>query len=55
MRELVLDKNGKVPRFVVFKDAVVNQREGGELAYQVDWKPAFIYLHRKWKRERVNE
>ena len=36
MRELVLDKNDRVPRFVVFKDAVVNQREGGEQAYQVD-------------------
>jgi SH3-like domain-containing protein len=55
MRELVLDKNGKVPRFVVFKDAVVNQREGGEQAYTLDGVPAYIKLHRQWKRGQGND
>jgi SH3-like domain-containing protein len=55
MRELVLDQQGKVPRFVVFKDAVVNQREGGEQAYTLDWMPAYIKLLKQWKGGQGND
>jgi SH3-like domain-containing protein len=50
MRELVLDQQGKVPRFVIFEDAVVNQHEGGEQAYTVDWMPAYINLYKQCRR-----
>lgn len=49
MRQLVLDQRGKVPRFVVFSDAVVNQLEGGEQPYKDDWLPAYKHLHKQWK------
>jgi SH3-like domain-containing protein len=55
MRELVLDQRGKVPRFVIFEDAVVNQRDGREQAYTVDWVPAYITLRKQWKREQGND
>lgn len=49
MRPIVLDDRGKTPRFVIFKDAVVNQREGGEEPYTGDWALAYIKLYKKWK------
>ena len=55
MRELVLDQRGKIPRFVVFKDAVVNQREGGEQSYKTNWMPAYITLHKQWKGGQGND
>jgi SH3-like domain-containing protein len=55
MRELVLDQRGKAPRFVIFEDAVVNQREGGEQAYTVDWLPAYINLYKQWKGGQCND
>jgi SH3-like domain-containing protein len=55
MRELVLDQRGKAPRFVIFKDEVVNQREGGEQAYIGDWVPAYINLYKQWKGGQGND
>jgi SH3-like domain-containing protein len=55
MRELVLDQRGKIPRFVVFKDVVVNQREGGEQPYKTDWRPAYIKLYKQWKGGQGND
>jgi SH3-like domain-containing protein len=55
MRELVYDSRGKLPRFVVFKDAVVNQREVGEEPYVGDWRPAYIKLHKQWKGGQGND
>lgn len=48
MKQLVCDSLGKLPSFVVFEDAVVNQREGGEEAYVGDWRPAYIKLYKQW-------
>lgn len=49
MRPIVLDDRGKTPRFVIFQDAVVNQKEGGKEPYTTDWLPAYIKLYKKWK------
>lgn len=55
MRQLVYDSQGKLPRFVVFKDAVVNQLEGGEEAYVGDWRPAYINLYKQWRGGQGND
>jgi hypothetical protein len=55
MRELVLDQRGKIPRFVVFKDVVVNQLEGGNQPYTGDWLPAYKYLYKQWKGGQGND
>lgn len=51
MRELVYDSRGKLPRFVVFKDAVVNQYTGDEVAYVGEWFDAYLELYLKYKKE----
>lgn len=49
MRELVYDDRGKLPRFVVFEDAVVNQRTGEEIHYTDNWFPAYRSLYIKYR------
>lgn len=51
MRELVFDKRGKMPRFVVFDDSVVNQYTGDEVEYTNDWLPAYIQLYKKYRKD----
>jgi hypothetical protein len=55
MRELVYDAHGKLPRFVIFEDVVVNQREGGEEACAGDWRSAYLNLHKQWKGGQGND
>lgn len=50
-RELVYDNRGKLPRFVIFEDVVVNQRTGDSVAYAGDWIPAYLNLYRKYKKD----
>lgn len=48
MRKIVYDSRGKIPRFVVHEDVVVNQQEGGEVSYTDKWMPAYIKLYKEW-------
>lgn len=51
--KLVYDSRGKVPRFVVHDDAVVNQYTGDEVEYTGDWFPAYLKLYLKYRKDRL--
>lgn len=51
MRDIVYDKNGRMPRFVVFEDAVVNQHTGQEITYSDNWMSAYCVLYVKYKKD----
>ena len=57
---MIYDKYGRIPRFVVLKDCVINQREGGKENYDPNktltidginrpWFNAYRKLYRAWK------
>lgn len=56
MINLVYDSNGKLPRFVIHENKVVNQRPGEyeEVAYTKDWLPAYIYLLKRYRSRKAN-
>jgi hypothetical protein len=47
----VLDARGKIPRFLVLTDGVINQRTLDSVKYQDDWVPAYKQLHRKYIKD----
>lgn len=49
--QLVYDTRGRLPRFVVHSNVVVNQYTGDSVAYSKDWMPAYIKLYVKYKKD----
>lgn len=48
---MVRDSSGKIPRFVIFKDCVVNQHTGVQVSYTKDWVPAYIELFNQYLKD----
>ena len=46
----VYDDRGKLPRFLILDDAVINQYTLEVAHYEHDWLPAYENLYRKYKQ-----